>query len=282
MASLNPGLETLLSDVFLNGPLKKMTIFEVCNMVDYAIEDMLDVINKEMGASKKWKKEKEEILDEFLRLNSAEAEKKSRSESSSTFEFPKEYTEIKFDVRELQKNGIDPFDEIMSKVKVLKEKEGLTIITGFRPLPLRKVMMKKGFICIEKRDENLFYTSFFRAEKKGHREEDNDFIIFSEEVLSELLKTIESMDDEEYLELDVRELAAPEPLEKILHYIDSQSQLKVIKVIHRQKPNLLPQVLEARGWAAVLFAGDRENESGDKNNIIVYVLNKKFLDSFIE
>jgi hypothetical protein len=47
--------------------------------------------------------------------------------------------------------------------------------------------------------------------------------------------------------VDVRELAAPEPLQMVLEVIDASAPEDVICMIHRQNPHLLIDILKQRG-----------------------------------
>ena len=47
--------------------------------------------------------------------------------------------------------------------------------------------------------------------------------------------------------VDVRELPAPEPLQKVLEVIDASAPQDVVCMIHRQNPHLLFDILMKRG-----------------------------------
>jgi uncharacterized protein (DUF2249 family) len=49
--------------------------------------------------------------------------------------------------------------------------------------------------------------------------------------------------------IDVRELAAPEPLQRILPAIDALGAGEFLHVVHRREPNCLYQLLEELGFA---------------------------------
>ncbi|WP_028782033.1 DUF2249 domain-containing protein [Thalassobacillus devorans] len=52
---------------------------------------------------------------------------------------------VELDVREDLKLKNDPFHKIMNAVKSLKEDEALLLHAPFKPIPLLKVLDKKGF-----------------------------------------------------------------------------------------------------------------------------------------
>ena len=49
------------------------------------------------------------------------------------------------DVRDDQAKGSDPFERIMAAITELQAGQDLLLINSFEPLPLYKVMEKKGF-----------------------------------------------------------------------------------------------------------------------------------------
>ncbi len=48
--------------------------------------------------------------------------------------------------------------------------------------------------------------------------------------------------------LDVRGLEAPEPLERILHELETMDSDEQLEVVHWREPLLLYPVLDGRGW----------------------------------
>ena len=51
----------------------------------------------------------------------------------------------RFDVRDLLRNGIEPFPEIFQRVNALKPDEGLIVIAPFLPSPLIEKLGGEGF-----------------------------------------------------------------------------------------------------------------------------------------
>jgi len=76
---------------------------------------------------------------------------------------------VELDVREDLRLKKEPFDKIMGTVKELEEGQGFILHTPFNPVPLHKVLKRRGFDNqaekIEKRHWKTIYTK-----KEGHDE----------------------------------------------------------------------------------------------------------------
>ncbi|GGC74481.1 hypothetical protein GCM10007216_01390 [Thalassobacillus devorans] len=70
---------------------------------------------------------------------------------------------VELDVREDLKLKNDPFHKIMNAVKGLKEGESLLLHAPFKPIPLLKVMAKKGYDHqLEQIDPKHWQVTFFK------------------------------------------------------------------------------------------------------------------------
>ncbi len=146
----------------------------------------------------------------------------------------------KMDVRYIIDSGKDPFLEIMTKVKNLKDDEVFHLINSFEPLPLYSVMQGKGFEHWTEKDNNVFNVFFYK----------ND--VNKSEVNVETKASLASPADyENVIELDVRELAPPEPMMKILENISKVDEKTVMVVNHHREPMMLYPKLEERGYTAI-------------------------------
>ena len=54
-------------------------------------------------------------------------------------------TELRLDVRAFHERGEEPFNAIMSAVESLAPQQDLLLVNSFEPLPLYRVMEKRGF-----------------------------------------------------------------------------------------------------------------------------------------
>lgn len=146
----------------------------------------------------------------------------------------------KMDVRSIIDSGKDPFLEIMAKVKSLKDEEVFHLINSFEPLPLYSVMQGKGFEHWTEKDGSVVNVFFYKNE------------VNKSEVNVETKTSLASPADyENVIELDVRELAPPEPMMKILENISKVDEKTVMVVHHHREPMMLYPKLEERGYTAI-------------------------------
>ncbi len=148
------------------------------------------------------------------------------------------------DVRPIINSGRDPLKEILKKVKTLKGDEALVIINSFEPVPLYNLLGDKGFKHLTDKTDDLFKVCFYK-ETGGTTEElpDNEEVPFD--------TTVESLEAENIIELDVHDLQPPEPMMKILENLQRVDQRSVMVVHHHREPHLLYPILEERGYRAV-------------------------------
>jgi uncharacterized protein (DUF2249 family) len=73
---------------------------------------------------------------------------------------------VELDVRPILKAKGDPFNEIMSAVKKLKQADVFVLHATFKPLPLLTVMKKKGYQNEAKQIEKGHWTVHFWKESK--------------------------------------------------------------------------------------------------------------------
>lgn len=74
---------------------------------------------------------------------------------------------IEIDVREDLRNKLEPFDKIMGTVKRLKEEQDLIIHAPFNPLPLHKVLGRRGFCHqVEKMGRRHYKVIYSKKESR--------------------------------------------------------------------------------------------------------------------
>ena len=146
----------------------------------------------------------------------------------------------KMDVRPIIDSGKDPFLEIMAKIKSLNDDEVFHLINSFEPIPLYSVLQSKGFEHWTENDGSVFNVFFYK----------ND-VNKSEVNLETNTSQVSPADYENVLELDVRELAPPEPMMKILENISKVDEKTVMVVHHHREPLMLYPKLEERGYTAI-------------------------------
>ncbi|MES0491910.1 MAG: hypothetical protein ABUK01_18085 [Leptospirales bacterium] len=174
--------------------------------------------------------------------------------------------EKSFDVRELVASGVDPFTEIQKIAKTLKKNEYLKIASDFRPAPLLRHMESKGYVYEEEKEGDLFFTYFYF---EGLYKKESGFLELAQNRCVKLKNDLHSKNRQSVVELDVRDLAAPEPMEKILATIHGNQNLQMVEVIHRKIPYLLVEPLARQGWGVAVF------ENGD--DILVYAIKENLL-----
>lgn len=70
----------------------------------------------------------------------------------------------RFDVRDLLRNGIEPFPEIFQRVNALKPDEGLIVVAPFLPSPLIEKLGGEGFASkVERGSGSDWIVYFWRA-----------------------------------------------------------------------------------------------------------------------
>lgn len=70
----------------------------------------------------------------------------------------------RFDVRDLLRNGIEPFPEIFQRVKALEPDAGLIVVAPFLPSPLIERLGGEGFASkIERGSGSDWMVYFWRA-----------------------------------------------------------------------------------------------------------------------
>ena len=70
----------------------------------------------------------------------------------------------RFDVRELIRNGTEPFPEILKRVTALKDDEGLIVIAPFLPSPLVERLGGEGFASKVERGSGSDWMVYFWRE----------------------------------------------------------------------------------------------------------------------
>jgi hypothetical protein len=70
----------------------------------------------------------------------------------------------RFDVREVIRDGIEPFPEIRRRVDALKPDEGLIIVAPFLPSPLMEKLASEGFSAKVERGQGADWIVYFWRE----------------------------------------------------------------------------------------------------------------------
>ncbi|PWL17451.1 universal stress protein [Falsochrobactrum shanghaiense] len=160
------------------------------------------------------------------------------------------------DVRPLLKEGIEPFQTIMSAVENLAPGQSLLLIAPFKPLPLFGVMERKGFSAkAEPIGENDWQVLFSPVDQAAPQVQVSDNA------------GSPSIWPEPSSYLDCSDMEPPEPMVRILSEIENMSEGEVLfALLHREPLFLFPE-LETRGHQWV----GNFDESGQKYRIMIRV-----------
>lgn len=157
------------------------------------------------------------------------------------------YEIIDFDVRPILEQGNDPLKSIMNKIKELKFGQILRIINSFRPTPLMQLLNDKGFESYAERiADDVFHIYFHQTDKA------------TPPLVKENQETMESWDkvwaefQNNLVEMDVRNLEMPGPMEAILNALQTLEKGKALFVYHKRVPlYLLPELAEMNFRVAI-------------------------------
>ena len=164
--------------------------------------------------------------------------------SSSFFQNLKEEQVIDLDIREMLKEGKDPFNIIMNALSHLPTNSALKIINKFEPTPLISILSKKGYmhntIFVK---EQLVHTYF---KKECDTTIDNDSII--NDICSEEITKVLKSFGTNIKKLDVRHLEMPLPMAMILNELPTLPDDYILLVNHKKVPKFLFPELADRGY----------------------------------
>ena len=148
--------------------------------------------------------------------------------------------EIILDVRPSIEAGIDPFKEIMRKVKSVTNGQVLHLKNSFEPLPLYSILAEKGFDHWTEKIEKVWNVYFYRSTGTAHPGVD-----------SGMQSLPDSEHEDQLIEIDVRGLEPPEPMMKILETLNRIDEHTILLVHHHREPMMLYEKLEERGFKAM-------------------------------
>lgn len=147
---------------------------------------------------------------------------------------------VTLDVRPFFERGEEPFMAIMFAADKLAPGQVLKLVASFEPVPLYGVLGHKGFAHWSQPAGGGAWEIYFFAEQEDHppspteAEKDGGDDSFAADEGGDII------------ELDVRGLEAPEPLERILATIEQMSYGSVLLVRHNREPLILFDILAER------------------------------------
>lgn len=223
----SPHFKKLENKILRKTLATRVTVEQAASIAGVNLSKLLEELNRAIGV-KNFSMELESSMN------------KSQQDSGQIEQINFDQTKIvQLDVRPIIDAGKDPFNQIMGKMKTLKEDEVLLLINSFEPIPLYSVMANKGFNHFTIKESDHFKVYFYRKEmelndvKQRNREVENFIGDYKKEV-----------------ELDVRELPPPEPMMKILEKLSEIDDETLLIVHHHREPLMLYDKLHERGFRA--------------------------------
>lgn len=161
------------------------------------------------------------------------------------------------DVRQTIESGYDPLKEINAHYRELPLGRTLCIINSFIPHPLIHLLEKKGAKTFVKQiNTKEYHTYFLNAEASIEPMPETQIATFGQEEFQTLLDTYAKSD---IVQLDVRELPMPQPMERILETLPALDNGKVLYVRHRRVPLHLLEEMENYEFC-IKLCGVSEND----------------------
>jgi len=149
---------------------------------------------------------------------------------------------IDLDVRPVLSSGTDPLNIILEKIKTIQAGQILKIINTFEPIPLIKLLEKKGFVTYtDTIDANLVETYFYKKSETDSIE--TTPAADASKGWDEMLQRFKDKTQT----IDVRELEMPLPMLTILDALDKLSPKTALLVHHKRIPVfLLPELADRK------------------------------------
>lgn len=148
------------------------------------------------------------------------------------------------DVRPVIDSGNDPYAIIMGKVKQLPNGSILKLVNSFEPLPLIKILSKKGFeYYVERVNVDVVNTYFHKVSDFVHTGQTQPEIKPDVD-WDTMLKRYE----DKMVTVDVRNLEMPLPMLTILEELDKLPDGDALYVYHKRIPVFLLPELQEKGF----------------------------------
>lgn len=153
------------------------------------------------------------------------------------------------DVREDLLEGNDPFQKIMKAVSALNDGDTLRLVNTFEPIPLIKILEKKGYhIEVDKLQKDLVYTYFQKGTTEVQEKESPKTPLVDSEFFNAKLKKVKGLVES----LDVRNMEMPLPMVTVLEKLEHLDDEDALFVHHFKIPHFLLEELHSRGYAYLI------------------------------
>lgn len=151
------------------------------------------------------------------------------------------------DVRPILAAGDEPLGAVMRAAAAVPEGGVLLLEAPFDPVPLRRVLVRKGFVShAEPLGPEHWRVTFLRdasmaAEDADLETDDTGAAVWNEP---------------DGLHVDVRGLEPPQPMRAIVALIEDSGTGDTVTVHHEREPVFLYPELAERGWSHAIVAGE--------------------------
>jgi len=153
-----------------------------------------------------------------------------------------------FDVRPLLAAGNDPLKAIMQQYSELQGGSILRIVNSFIPYPLIKLLEKKKAQCFTAAVSAAeYHTWFLKPAEENTLQTAAAGNVFVETEQS-FATVCSNFSGDQISEIDVRQLEMPGPMERILQYLEQQSDGQALYVYHKRVPVYLLEELADKAW----------------------------------
>ncbi len=220
IASINPHFSKLKNPLLRKILAPRVTIADASKIGNCSIQEFFDKLSS-IG---------------FEIDNSVNDETNNTPINNEFLNFSKINTKETFDVRPLLNQEIDPFEAIMDKLDKLEDDSILEIINSFEPIPLIKILQKRGHEIQVVNTNDAIHT-FIRKGKRITDKDNKTFVSEIEDLAT--LNLILSRWKGTIIEIDVREMEMPKPLLTIMSKIQELSNNEMLFVHHKKIPAIL-------------------------------------------
>ena len=229
IASINPHFKKLKNPILRKVLAPRVSIADAARIGKCEIDVMLNALS--------------EIGFEIDRTISKSTEKETVD--SKIFEDKIKEGKVKtLDVRPTIEKGEDPFNFILEEIEVLDQGHILEIINSFEPIPLIKILNKKGYESLVKSSGDVVKTYFLKSDTTRSSSEDQQSRVFFLTLAELEKKRMEFAESSK--EIDVRDLEMPLPMVTILNEIEELRKDQALYIHHKKVPQYLLPELEDR------------------------------------
>lgn len=235
LSALNPHFGKLRNPILRNLLAGRVSIADACRIGGCEIKEFLNKMS-EIGF---------EVNQPDPSFNTGT----SIGAAAFSLEFTKNLKVIELDVRPVLAMKQDPLKSILNSISSLNQDECLKIINTFEPIPLIRLLSKKGFgYYTERPDPETVITWFVRTAigKTDLETAPEDSIICSTD--EEFERTVKSFSPDKLHTIDVRELEMPLPMISILEHLQKMQSDEALFVYHKKVPVFLLPELKERGF----------------------------------